>query len=285
MNLLITGATGFIGSYFVDKYSEEYVIKRFSFQRDNFENLDLKEIETLIHLSALVHQINGASAKQYEEINVLQTVNLAKKAKKSGVKHFIFMSTVKVYGEETFISYNENSPCQPEDDYGKSKYKAEQALQKLADETFIISIIRPPIVYGHGVKANIKNLVTLVNKMPILPFGEIHNKRSIIYVGNLSHLITCVIEQRQGGIFLASDDAPLSTTVFIQLIASALNKKVYLIKSPFFELLLKWIKPSFHKRLYQNFEVNNTATKEKLRLKNPYTTKEGINSMIHGEAQ
>lgn len=285
MNLLITGATGFIGSYFIDKYSEKFAIKTFSFQRDHFESLDLKEIETILHLSALVHQMNDASAQQYEEINVIQTVNLAKQAKKNGVKHFIFMSTVKVYGEETSIPYDENSPCAPEDNYGRSKYKAEQELQKLADETFIISIIRTPVVYGHGVKANIKNLVNLVNKIPILPFGVIHNKRSIVYVGNLSHLITCIIEQQEGGIFLASDDCPLSTTVLIQLIAKALDKKVYLIKSSFFELLLKWIKPLFYKRLYQSLEVDNTATQERLQLKNPYSTKEGIINMIHGEAQ
>lgn len=284
MKILLTGATGFIGSYFKKKYAGIFDLRTFSFQNDNFETLDLKETDTVLHLSALVHQMNGAPAQQYEEINVSQTIHLAKQAKKSGVKHFIFMSTVKVYGEETPLPYNENTPCRPQDNYGRSKYKAEQELQKLADETFIVSIIRPPVVYGHGVKGNIESLVTLVKKMPLLPFGEIHNKRSIVYIGNLSHLIKSIIEQCQGGIFLASDDSPLSTTVLIQFIAKALDTKVYLIKSSFFEFLLKWIKPSLHKRLYQSLEVDNTVTKEKLHLKNPYTTNEGISDMIHGEA-
>lgn len=285
MNILVTGATGFIGHYFTKKYSQKFTIYSFSFQRDNFENLDLTGIETVIHLSALVHQMNGASAEQYERINLKQTIELAKKAKKSGVQHFIFMSTVKVYGEETLLPYSENSKCEPEDDYGKSKYNTEQALQELENDDFIISIIRTPIVYGYGVKANIKNLVNLVKKVPILPLGNIDNKRSMVYVGNLCHLIECVIKQRQRGIFLASDDVPLSTNLLIELISKVLNKKVYLIKIPFFESFLKFIKPSFHKRLYQNLEVDNSLTKEKLNLKNPYTTEEGINTMIKGEAQ
>ncbi len=284
MTILVTGANGFIGRYFVEKYSEKFNISTFSFQRDNFENLDLIGIETVIHLSALVHQMNGANTEQYEKINVKQTIELAKKAKNSGVHHFIFMSTVKVYGEETLRPYNENSKCVPEDDYGKSKYKAEQALQALENDDFIVSIIRTPIVYGYGVKANIKYLVNLVKKVPILPLGSIDNKRSMVYVGNLCHLIECVIKQRQRGIFLASDDAPLSTNFLIELISKALNKRIYLIKIPFFESFLKYIKPSFHKRLYQNLEVDNSLTKERLNLKNPYTTEEGINTMIKGKA-
>jgi len=283
--ILITGANGFIGRYFVEKYSEKFNISTFSFQKDDFESLDLTGIETVVHLSALVHQMNGASPEQYEKINVKQTIELAKKAKKSGVQHFIFMSTVKVYGEETLLPYNENSKCAPEDDYGKSKYNAEQALQELESDDFIVSIIRTPIVYGYGVKANIKNLVNLVKKVPILPLGGINNKRSMVYLGNLCHLIECVIKQRQKGIFLASDDAPLSTNFLIKLISKALNKKVSLIKIPFFESFLKYIKPSFHKRLYQSLEIDNTLTKERLTLKSPYTTEEGINTMIKGEVQ
>lgn len=124
-----------------------------------------------------------------------QTLQLAKE---SCVKHFVFMSTVKVYGEET------DSICKPEDEYGKSKLKAELELQKLEDEDFKVSIIRTPIVYG------VKSLINLVNK------------RSMVYIGNLCHLVYEIITQ---GIFLASDDEPLSTSRLIELVA----------KIPFFE--------------------------------------------------
>ncbi|MCT7552711.1 NAD-dependent epimerase/dehydratase family protein [Aliarcobacter butzleri] len=280
--LLITGSNGFIGNYFINNYKSKYNIKTFSFLKDDINNLNCGDIDVVFHLSALVHQMGGASASEYEKINVIQTIELAKKAKESGIKHFVFMSTVKVYGEETNSKYTENTVCNPEDDYGKSKLKAEQELQKLEDENFKISIIRTPIVYGYGVKANIKNLINLVNKVPVLPFGKIKNKRSMVYIGNLCHLVDEIIIQKKSGIFLACDDEPLSTSKLIDLIAKNLAKKTYLIKIPFFESLLKILKPSFHKRLYGSLEIDNTITKEKLNLKNPYSVEDGVRFVIKG---
>ena len=282
-NLLITGSNGFVGRYFTKKYSDNYSIKIFSFLRDNLEVLNFDGTNTVLHLSALVHQMGGASKEEYEKVNVTQTLELAHKAKESGVEHFIFMSSVKVYGEESDGVYTEQTECYPQDEYGVSKLKAEQELLKLEDESFRVSIIRTPIVYGYGVKANIKNLISLVNKVPILPFGRINNKRSMVYVGNLCHFVDTIVQQENHGVFLASDDEPLSTSKFIELIAKNLDKKVYLIKVPFFETLLKIAKPSFHKRLYGSLEVDNTITKEKLNLKNPYSVEEGIRLMIIGE--
>ena len=99
MKVLLTGARGFIGSYFQQQYAQKYTIQPFSFLNNDLETLQLKDVDVVIHLSALVHQMNGASDKAYEKINVEQTLQLAHKAKENGVKHFIFMSTVKVYGE------------------------------------------------------------------------------------------------------------------------------------------------------------------------------------------
>ena len=281
--LLITGSNGFVGSYFISKYQDKYEIKTFSFLKDNIDILNCSDLDVVFHLSGLVHQMGGASAEEYEKVNVTQTLQLAKKVKESGVKQFVFMSTVKVYGEETSSVYTENTICYPEDEYGKSKLKAEIELLKLEDESFKISIIRTPIIYGYGVKANIKNLINLVYKIPVLPFGKIGNKRSIVYIGNICHLVDEIITQQKEGIFLASDDEPLSTSKLIKLISKNINKRVYLIKIPFFESLLKLVKPSFHKRLYQSLEVNNSITKEKLNLKNLYSVEEAIKLMIKGE--
>jgi UDP-glucose 4-epimerase len=283
MKILLTGANGFIGNYFVDKYKNKYNINTFSFLNDSFESLDLSNIDAIIHLSALVHQMGGASEEEYEKVNVKQTISLANKAKKSGVNKFILMSTVKVYGEETNIKYNENTICKPEDEYGKSKLKAEQLLVKLNNDDFRVSIIRTPIVYGYGVKANIKNLVSLVGKVPILPFARINNRRSMVYIGNLCHLVNEVMIQDKSNLYLASDDNPLSTSELINLIAKGLDKKVILLKIPFFEAVLNRLKSSFHKRLYRSLELDNTITKKRLNLKNPYSVEEGINFMIRGE--
>jgi nucleoside-diphosphate-sugar epimerase len=281
--LLITGSSGFVGSYFIKKNKDKYNIKTFSFRKDDIDTFDCTDVDIVFHLSALVHQMGGASAEEYEKVNVTQTLQLARKAKNSRVKHFVFMSTVKVYGEETSRVYTENTLCNPEDEYGKSKLKAERELSKLEDENFKISILRTPIIYGYGVKANIKSLVNLVNKISILPFGKIKNKRSMVYIGNICHLVDEIITQEKAGIFLAADDKPLSTSRLIKLFAKNLDKKIYLIKIPFFESLLKILKSSFHKRLYGSLEVDNTITKEKLNLVNPYSVEDGIRLMLNGE--
>ena len=282
-NILLTGSNGFVGSYFKNNYSNEHKIDTFSFLNDNLADLDFIQMDTIVHLSALVHQMDGATEEEYKNVNISQTLALAQKAKQSGVKHFIFMSTVKVYGEETDTVYREDTPCNPRDEYGKSKLEAEKELQKLEDDIFRVSVIRTPIVYGEGVKANILNLINLVKNMPVLPFANIQNRRSMVYVGNLCAIIDRIIKVGKSGIFLASDDKALSTTEFVHLTASALNKKVFLLSVPFFPLLLKKIKPSFYKRLYKNLEVDNTFTKKELEFSNPYSVKEGIKFMINEE--
>lgn len=281
--LLITGSSGFIGNYFLEHYKEKYDIKTFSFLQESLEDLSCEGVDVVLHLSALVHQMGGASEAEYERVNVMQTLHLAKKAKESGVGHFVFMSSVKVYGEESDGIYIELTPPHPQDAYGKSKLKAEQELQKLEDEYFRLSIIRTPIVYGYGVKANIASLVNLVKRVPFLPFGGIKNKRSMVYVGNLCRLTDAIVLQKSSGIFLAADDIPLSTTRLIELIANAMGKRVYLFCSPFFESVLKLLKPSFHKRLYGSLEISAAETNKKLNFQNLYSTQEGIEFMINGE--
>ena len=278
-NILLTGANGFIGSYFQKTYGEKYNIKTFSFLNDDIKTLDLSNTDTIIHLSALVHQMGGATKEEYHKVNVENTLRLAKKAQEAGVKHFIFMSSIKVYGEESEEIYNETTECLPQDDYGISKLNAEKALQKLETNDFIVSIIRTPIVYGEGVKANILSLVKLVKKVPILPFYNTNNRRSMVYIGNLSAMIDTIIIQKSSGVFLASDDKTLSTSEFIKLIAKINNKNITLLPIPFFKVLLKKVKPSFYKRLYMSLEVNNEHTKKRLNFTNPYTIEEGLNDI------
>jgi nucleoside-diphosphate-sugar epimerase len=280
MKLLVTGSNGFIGNYFINTYGDTYDIQKFSFLHDDFNTLDLNTTETILHLSALVHQMGGASEEEYERVNVTQTLDLAKKAKQSGVKHFVFMSTVKVYGEESDSVYTEISPCNPTDSYGKSKLKAEYKLQELENKTFKISIIRTPIVYGYGVKANIRSLIGLIKRTPILPLLGTENERSMVYIGNVCYLIHEVITQKQHGIFLAADDHPLSTAALMKLIAKKLDKKIYFVKIPFLEMALKKLKPSFYKRLFKSLKVDNSVTQKNLNLSNPYSSEEGISLML-----
>lgn len=279
MKVLLTGATGFIGSHFI-RYITSYEITPFSFQNGNISTLNLSSYDAVLHLAALVHQMNGADAEEYKQVNAIHTLELAKKAKEDGVKQFIFMSTVKVYGEESNSVYTEATPCHPQDAYGTSKLHAEQELQKLDDAYFTVSIIRTPIVYGIGVKGNIKNLVNLIQKIPVLPLGNTHNHRSMVYVGNLCALLESVLTHEANGVFLACDDTSLSTSDFIRKIAETLGKKLYLIDIPLFEYILKFFKPSLHQRLFGNLIIDNTWTKKRLSFYNPYSTDEGIENML-----
>jgi len=286
MKILLTGASGFLGSYFINKYSLKYKIETFSFLNDNFKNLDLNDVDTVIHFSALVHQIDGATKKEYEKVNVNQTMMLAKKSKENGIKHFLFMSSIAVYGIETGI-INGKSDCNPITDYGKSKFKAELELQKLEDDNFKIAIIRPPIVNGFEAPGNMKSLINLVKKITILPFGGLENRRSMLHVGNLCHIMDTIIQKEIGGVFLVSDEKPLSSTRLLELIAQNLNKKIYLIKIPFFESFIKFIRPSIYKRLYESLEIDNSQTMKILfgnvKSSLPFSAEDGIRFMIRGE--
>lgn len=281
--ILLTGSTGYLGSSFLNKYKEKYFFKFFSSLTQKLEDIIFKEIDIILHCAALVHQKIEHPYEKYHEINVEYPVKLAKLAKESGVKQFVFISTIAVYGEG-LEKLDEKTDCNPITPYGISKLEAEKQLLELNDENFKVSIVRPPMIYGKNAPGNIDSLVKLVKKLPILPLGGIQNKRSFIYIGNLCYIIDEIIKQEKSGIFLANDDEPLSTTKLCELIATNLEKKVTLLKIPFFESFLMLLKPSFHKRLYESLEVDNSLTKEKLNLTNPYSVEEGIKLMIKGES-
>ena len=256
--------------------------EKFSLLNQKLENISFDGIDIILHCAALVHQKIEHSYEKYHEINVAYPVKLARLAKQNGAKQFVFISTIAVYGEDK-EKIDKNTSYEPITPYGRSKLEAEKELLKLNDDSFVVSIIRPPMIYGKNAPGNIDSLVKLVKKLPILPLGEIENKRSFISIQNLCYIIDEMITKKQNGVFLASDDEPLSTSKLIELIAKNLDKKIYLIKIPFFESLLKILKPSFHKRLYGSLEVDNTITKDKLNLKNPYSVEDGLRLMIKKE--
>ena len=284
MKLLVTGSSGYVGSKFIQAHKEQYDFSTFSLEKDHFDTLKLEGVDTILHCAALVHRKSQMDPNEYHRVNVQYPVALAQKAKGNGVKHFIFLSTVAVYGgDQTCL--NEETGCFPVSLYAKSKYEAEKQLEALGDEKFTVSIVRLPMVYGHNAPGNISLLLKLVRKSFMLPFGQIHNQRSFLYIGNLVYGINEIVRQRKGGIFLLSDDMPIGTTTLIESIAKAYRKKVYLVHLPLFDALLKKITPSLYQKLFCDLVVDNSKTKKVLSLRNPYTTQEGIQHMIQGEPQ
>ena len=280
--ILITDSNGYLASNFLNQYKKVYDFEKFSLLNQKIEDINFDNIDIILHCAALVHQKVEQPYEKYHEINVEYPVKLAKLAKQNGVKQFVFISTIAVYGEEK-EKLDENTICNPITPYEKSKLEAEKKLVELNDDSFIVSIIRAPMIYGKNAPGNIDSLIKLVKKLPIIPLGKIKNKRSFISIQNLCFIINEIITHQKAGVFLASDDEPISTSRLIELIAKNLDKKIYLVKIPFFESLLKLVKPSFHKRLYGSLEIDNSITKEKLNLQNPYSVEDGIKLMINGE--
>jgi nucleoside-diphosphate-sugar epimerase len=282
--ILITGANSFIGTNF-SKFSTYKDIEEISLHDNRPEDIDYGKYDVILHLAAIVHHSRKIPESLYMKVNKDLCLQVAEHAKKAGVKQFVFLSSLKVYGDFASDSQvrNEDSRCFPDEAYGRSKYEAETGLKKLEDTAFTVSIIRPPVVYGDGVKANMMSLVNLVRSFPVLPFGNISNKRNFVYIENLVKFIDRIIEKRASGIYIAKDEGTLSTTELILLLAKYLDRKVILFKLP--EIFIKlgiFFKPAIFDRLFGSSEFENSKTKRELNISAPFSSEEGINKWMSG---
>lgn len=282
MNIAITGSSGFVGNNFI-KNAKNFRILEIDLLTQKVNEISFVGIDSVLHLAALVHQMKGAPEEQYFKVNRDLAYEVAIKAKAQGVKHFVFMSTAKVFGESTTNkpAWDENSECNPSDPYGKSKFDAEKLLLGLQDEYFKVAIVRSPLVYGAGVKANMYNLVKLVDRFPIIPLGGINNRRSMVYVGNLVALLQHIIINHASGVCIAGDQKPLSTTELTKTITSSFPKKTLLLTIPAFVrwIVAKW-KPDIVDRLFGSLELDNSITNQRLGFTPPFSTETGIREMV-----
>jgi nucleoside-diphosphate-sugar epimerase len=305
-NVLLTGANGFIGSAIMRRLQRdacpvrgvlranssamsdrsEYV-KIEGLSRDTDWGSALDGVEVVIHTAARVHIMQDSAAdplKQYLEVNLDGTLNLAKQAAAAAVRRFIFISSIKVNGEETlpgsaFAADDKPAPVNP---YAISKLKAEEGLLELAAETGMeVVIIRPPLVYGPGVKANFQRMMRWIDRGIPLPLGSIQNKRSLVALENLINLIVNCIENPAAAnqIFLVRDDEDLSTTELLQRIALVLGKPARLFPFPthliiFAASLLG--KKGVAQRLVGSLQVDIAKTRALLDWEPPVSVDEGL---------
>ena len=243
--------------------------------------------DVIIHTAARAHIMKDSVADpltEYRKVNVDGTLNLARQSAIAGVKRFIFVSSIKVNGEQTAPGqpFQPNDEAKPIDPYGISKWEAERGLQKIAKETGMeVVIIRPPLVYGPGVKGNFANLIKLVRKGLPLPLGAIHNRRSMIALDNLVDLIiTCIDHPNAASqVFLASDGQDLSTTQLLQGLAQAMGNPSRLLLMPGALLSLAASvlgKKAVADRLLSSLQVDISKTRDLLSWTPPISVDEGL---------
>ena len=311
MKVLVTGASGFVGSGFLTRAaSESHISLRAALRTRN--KLGISGIETVIvegltetaswhnavkgcdavvHAAGRVHIMHDTSFNplvEFRRVNVHGTLNLARQAAVAGVKRFIFLSSVKVNGEFTQPGhpFSENDIPAPQDPYGISKYEAEEGLRQLAKETgMAVTIIRPPLVYGPGVKGNFQSILRWVGSGIPLPFGAINNKRSFIALDNLvDFIMACIVHPKAANqTFLIADNEDLSITKLLQCVGLALGKPARLF--PVSERLLNYGailvgKKEMGQRLCGSLQVDFSKARELLGWTPPVSLDEGLRRTV-----
>jgi UDP-glucose 4-epimerase len=227
--ILITGANSYIGTSFekwIAHYPDKYTVEKISLRDERWKKRSFKGYDVVFHTAAIVHTIENDEDK-YTKINRDLTIDVAKKAKQEGVKQFIFLSTMGVYGVETGYITAETLP-KPKTPYAKSKYEAEMDLKNNETPEFSVAILRPPIVYGKDCPGNYTRLANMALKLPFFPYIE--NKRSMIYIDNLSEFVRQLIDNNVGGLYFPQNKEYVNTAELVKLIAKAHGKEVRLTK-------------------------------------------------------
>lgn len=303
VNLLVTGVTGFVGSQLFARLKAQercHVVgaaRRANAQEDKVvidglrADTQWREVlasqTVVIHTAARAHIMKDEEPdpiSEYRKVNVDGTLNLAKQAAEVGVRRFVFISSIKVNGEQTpkgkpFTA--ENVPA-PEDPYGVSKLEAEAGLHQIASETGMeVVIIRPPLVYGPGVKGNFASMIKLVEKGLPMPFGAIHNKRSLVALDNLVDLIiTCIDHPAAANqVFLAGDGQDVSTTELLHGVGRAMGKPTRLIPVPAGMLMFGaglLGKKAVAQRLLGSLQVDISKARNLLGWEPPLSVEEGL---------
>ncbi len=318
MNILITGATGFISSHLIPilKLQNWHVVaatrKPKTFARNIEERVieeinsntnwtqALKGIDCVIHLAGRAHILQQASNLEAEffAVNTAGTANLVKQAITAGVKHFIFISSIGAIASQSQQPLTETTPCQPDTPYGRSKLQAEKAvIERCSSSSMDWTIFRPTLVYGRGNPGNMERLIRLVNLGLPLPLGLANNRRSFVYVGNLVDAValSLVRPQARNQIFNISDGEDISTPELITKIAQNLGKSCKLIPVPpsFLKIAGRIgdlgqnvtnkslpLNTAIIERLLGSLVVDSSKIRNTLNWQSPYTLDQGLARLL-----
>ncbi|SFD24003.1 NAD-dependent epimerase/dehydratase family protein [Ruminococcus albus] len=237
--ILITGANSYIGTSFekyMAQFGDEYQIDTVDMIGDAWRSKDFSEYDTVFHVAGIAHSDNGKISKEkarlYYEVNTKLTIRTAMKAKKAGVKQFVFMSSAIVYGDSAPIGkkriITKNTPVSPANCYGDSKVRAEKGLRKLENENFKVVILRPPMIYGKGSKGNYPLMSKFAQKLPVFPIVD--NCRSMLYIENLTEFVRLMIENEEKGTFWPQNAEYSNTSELVRMIGKAHGKRIILLR-------------------------------------------------------
>lgn len=303
--ILLTGASGFVGGALAEKLLQQGRTVRAIGRRAPREPIPffegaiddpvvlqeaLEAVDCVVHLAGRAHQLRNTSRdplRSFMAANCDVSASLARQAAAAGVRRFIFISSIGVNGAVTYgTPFTEGSVPAPHSDYARSKYEAEIALRTVAKESGLeLVIIRPPLVYGPDAPGNFGTLLRWIDKGIPLPLGAIHNKRSLVGIGNLVDLIACCIDHpaATNQVFLAGDGEDLSTTELLRGVAKAMGKRAKLIPVPAGVLRVGATlvgKKDMAQRLLGSLQVDISKTCEVLDWKPPYTVEEGLRRCV-----
>ena len=288
--ILIAGAGSYIGQSvctYLQKWPQDYQVDMMRMSDGSWKEKSFQGYDALLYLAGIVHQEQSKTdnnlAPLYEQVNTQLALETAQKAKSDGVGQFIFMSSASVYGLTAplgkTVMITKDTPLNPIDNYGISKAKAEEGLQRLADDNFRLAILRPPIVYGKGCKGNFVILEKMAKRLPVFP--KVENKRSMIYMDNLSELIRLIVDDRAQGIFCPQNNEYSNTSDMVSQIAHANGREMLLIGGFNWALkLMRHVTPKVDKAfgsLCYDFEVS--------RYSRDYCVKTQYESILETERQ
>lgn len=244
--VLITGANSYIGNSvekWLEKEPDSYRVDTLDMQADSWKDFPFESYDVVFHVAGIAHADTGNATEEqkqlYYRVNTQLAVETAKRAKQAGVGQFIFMSSMIVYSGcgETFIT--KNTKPKALNFYGDSKLQAENGLKELADDSFKVVVLRPPMIYGKGSKGNYPQLARMAGKLPLFP--AVHNKRSVLHIDNLCEFVRLMIENREQGVFFPQNGEYVNTSDMVKEIARVKGHRIVMLKgmNPVVQLMKK----------------------------------------------
>lgn len=234
--ILITGANSYIGTSFekwIKQWPENYAVDTLDMKDPRWFEKSFKGYDVVFHVAGIAHvDAKPEMEKLYYSVNRDLPIEVAKKAKKDGVKQYIFMSSIIVYGNSSCINkkrvIDKNTIPSPANFYGNSKLQAEEGIKSIEADNFKIVILRPPMIYGKGSKGNYPKLANIARKLPLFP--DIDNQRSMLHIDNLCEFVSCIITNEESGFFFPQNKEYVNTSEMVRLVSEVHSKKLSLVK-------------------------------------------------------